>query len=290
MYEPVLLYARAFHECPSTPGEGEADLAYVYAFAEYMIFLGAEEGAYSPWRFKLIAERAPEGSAARFSACLKLLVHTARFDKDQGEAIRWSRKAKQALKALALPCGSLKQFMWESRLHRATAFVPFLEGRYAASLSELELALDLGWKVPVRSARERIVRNENIYPVLESTAKACLACNDLSRAFALTKQMVALDPWDGLARLELGNILYRLDRFEDAAEQYEWAVTLGPPGTEIAAFLAGEAYKAAGQSHEAVNMYLRSLEADPEGVSPRERLSQLAASPKYLFCSPLLDN
>jgi tetratricopeptide (TPR) repeat protein len=77
-------------------------------------------------------------------------------------------------------------------------------------------------------------------------------------------------------RLELGEILTKQGKIEEAAKVYRSATKLGPPGTDIAWFMAGQCYEVLGELEMACDCYLASLKIDPEAICAVERLTNLA--------------
>jgi tetratricopeptide (TPR) repeat protein len=279
MYEPILFYLRSFDECPNHCSAAEADLAYRYAFAESMLFVGARGQALTPRRFVAVAERAPRGSRAGFAASLYLTVHSARFERNKHAVKHWGRCAWEQFQGLGYQAGSFAALIWESRLERATAYQPFLDGDYARALEALERARDLAHRLPISNKYDRIIRDENVYPVLQSMAKTYLAASDTECALDCLRQVTALDPWDSTGYIDLGNLYFQLERLEEAAASYRMAHSLAPPGAPHAAYLAGEAYRRLGRMAEATHMHLVALEVDPAGMSPRVSLAECATLP-----------
>ena len=72
----------------------------------------------------------------------------------------------------------------------------------------------------------------------------------------------------GVRLLENGKI-------EEAQEEYLTAAELGPPGSEIALFMAGQCYQALGNNKAALRCFKRSLHYDPMGISALEALGSL---------------
>jgi tetratricopeptide (TPR) repeat protein len=274
MYEPVLYYLKDYTECPRGSSSEEAELGYRYAFAESMLLIGAHNHLRFPVRFELIAERAPACSHAVLAACLFLVVYAARYLHDVFAARKWLRRAHSTLELLAYPSDSFASLMWKSRLHRAGAYIPFLEGNFANAIEELEQAFVVGSSIGPATETERIIRDENLYPILHSTANTYVAVGKIEKALELVTRILSLDPWDSMARMAHGELLFRLGRFDEAATSYEWAVSLGPPGTAAAAYLAGEAHRARNRPSRATHMHLQALQADPNGISPRKRLAE----------------
>lgn len=279
MYEGVMCLLAEYAECKLSPSATEANLSYAFAFSEYMVFLGNPE-RYTPRRLEQIATRAPRGSRAAFAAHLKLLVHSGKANQAQDSVRSYVHSARQSLDALQGVMDSFSSTLWESRFWRAASFLPYIEADYHETFRQLGLAREFGERAVARDDRESIVRTENLVPILESTGKVAIQCGDNRFALRLARERVAIDTNDSVGYIELGNALFRLHRWEEAGEAYSLGACLGPPGTEIAWYLAGESFERAGRTTEAVDTYLASLGVDPGGVSPKSGLRRLTRRPE----------
>jgi tetratricopeptide (TPR) repeat protein len=84
---------------------------------------------------------------------------------------------------------------------------------------------------------------------------------DESRANAL-KQAADSDPRDARSRLELANLYFDAERFEDAARWYEAALSLDPKNVNASTDL-GISYYYTNQADKALAQFDRSLAIDP---------------------------
>jgi cytochrome c-type biogenesis protein CcmH/NrfG len=84
---------------------------------------------------------------------------------------------------------------------------------------------------------------------------------DESRAAAL-KQTVERDPRDVRSRIELGNVYFDAERFEDAAHWYEQALKIDPRNVSASTDL-GISYYYMNQADRALAQFDRSLAIDP---------------------------
>jgi tetratricopeptide (TPR) repeat protein len=116
-----------------------------------------------------------------------------------------------------------------------------------------------------------------MYALLESRTKEAMWLGELDLAEARARELVELTPLDAKARIELGEVLLERGQLEAAGVEYRTAARLGPPGTAIAWFMAGQCDEARGQLDLAFDAYLASTEADPLGVSAFERVAALAS-------------
>ncbi|HEV3319925.1 MAG TPA: hypothetical protein VG053_09415 [Solirubrobacteraceae bacterium] len=275
MWEALIYYLPDYADCRERPTDAEATLSYLYAFAEHMLHLGAPRGAYTPRRIERVARRAPRGSRAAFAAQSKMLIYSARFAPSADDATAWAQRARESLEGFDYSPNSYSGLMWWSRFHRAVAYVPYLRGDCEGALRHMSIAETYGRRLLPRTSDEQVLKSENLYTILESTAKTLIDAGRLVEAEAVTLRSMRYNPWDSKTSLELGNIRFRLGKHRLAAEAYEAAACIGPPGTEIAAYLAGEARMYMGERESARHLFLLSLTADHHGRSPRRRLDDL---------------
>jgi len=85
-----------------------------------------------------------------------------------------------------------------------------------------------------------------------------------------------MEPLESRYHLELGEVLIKQDKLEEAAKVYRSATRLGPPGTPVAWFMAGQCHEKMGELEVASDCYLASLKIEPEAISVLQLLSNLA--------------
>ncbi|HKC65071.1 MAG TPA: tetratricopeptide repeat protein [Pyrinomonadaceae bacterium] len=278
LYEFVLYLLRRHAKCRSGCSSSEAELGYIYAFAEYILLVGTQPEQYNTDRFEYVAQYAPQGSRAAFVSTLLLGVHAAKVERNASKSAKWLKKTRSRLDTLYQVCDyNIALRLWESRIHRAAAFIPFLEGNIDNALEELYVALSLVDSIVPTTLHENIVCAETRQTVLQTIAKTYEFNNDYESALSTLKTYVENDPLDYGAQLEIGEALFALGRYEDAAYHYQQAAILGPCGDRIGTFLAGEAYRCLGRPTDAMFMFIESLRFDPLGESPRVALRELVA-------------
>ena len=118
---------------------------------------------------------------------------------------------------------------------------------------------------------QKILADENLHP-LQSRTKEAIWLGDLDLAEQRARRMIEVDPLDPRARMEVGEVLVSKGDIVQAAEFYRSAAELGPPGTAIAWFMAGQCYESLDDPEHASDCYLATLRVDPLGISAAERL------------------
>lgn len=164
-----------------------------------------------------------------------------------------------------------------SRYYRAVSFAPQLAGDRARVREEMGIAERLAGSLEPTNERERGLKLENLHPLLESRVKEAFRLDELELAEARARELVEdVDPYDPGARIELGEVLIERGKMAEAAEVYVSAAHLGPRGTAIAWFMAGQCYEHLEDPLRACDCYLATHTADPLGISPLRRLASLA--------------
>lgn len=259
-----------------TSREGSWETRHLEAFVEYILFAGIGWFGYQPARFIEVATEAPIGSRARFTSLVVLGVHAAKYDRDAAASGNWFSKARKALEPLRDRCPiSFSNAIWESRLLRAEAFVPFLRGDLEHSIEILQKSLELSENALPESAARELTRAENSQTIRQTMSKTLCQAGRLEDALSFSRAYVDCDPCDGGGHLELGDILIRLEEYDQAVTHYTIAACLGPPGSFIGHYMAGECLDRMGKETSAAIELLCSIDVHPEGTSPRQALADV---------------
>lgn len=163
--------------------------------------------------------------------------------------------------------------MLMSRFNRVHAFHPQLRGdlpamvadmdsaeRLAATMSRDETASAGEWEVVTAACNE-------------SRIKEALVLGDFTLAEERARKAIAHIPDDPRPRMHLGQALVELGRLQEAAGSY-WAATRhGPPGNEIALYMAGQCHEAIGDLDLAAAAYQSAVDIDPLAISALEALT-----------------
>jgi predicted Zn-dependent protease len=108
--------------------------------------------------------------------------------------------------------------------------------------------------------------------LLESRTKERLVRGDLDGAERYALELIRHVPADPHPWLELGQVRIEQSNIEGAVAAYQWASLLGPAVTHISDFMLGQCLEKLGRMDEARVAYLRSLAADPLGISTARRV------------------
>jgi tetratricopeptide (TPR) repeat protein len=275
LYPAITRYAREMS--PDEIARGEAHAAVAYARANARFILNRDYGTlYHMDEFRTVATNAPIGSAARFDSLLQLIVQSARIAQDAEAVEHWSSVALAELKQMRAMLDDFTYGLLTSRYYRAAGFAPQLRGDRAELIREMDLAQEYAEGLSRDTEEHRILADENLYPLLQSRNKEALWLGELDLAESRARRVVEIDPLDPRAHIELGEILILKDSFEEASSAYGRAAELGPPGTAVAWYMAGQCYEKLSRLEHACDCYLSALRVDPLGISAVERLVEVS--------------
>ncbi|MEI2578572.1 tetratricopeptide repeat protein [Scytonema sp. PRP1] len=226
--------------------------------------------------FEIIANNAPHGSRVRLSAALQLVVQYAKTFRNLASAEFWRSIAAKEIQDIKPYIDDFGYRLLMSVYYRAVVFVPLLHGDKDKVIEEMDLCEFYAKNLSCKNEVQEIVANENRNIVLESRTKEALWLGDIDLAEERARQLTQMDTLDPRYRLELGEILIKQRKIEEAAKVYASATRLGPPGTAIAWFMRGQCHESLGEMEIACDCYLASLHIDPEAISAVERLTNLA--------------
>lgn len=224
----------------------------------------------------VIAENAPQGSLPKVCAALQLLVLSAYEFKDVETAELWRSFLEKELPFALSSLNPLSGNLLLSNYYRAAAFLPQLMNDKEQLVEEMNLCQAHSESLTGTTFEQQFLCHENQNVILESRAKEALWLKDLDLAEERTCQLIERSKLEPRYNLELGEILLKKGQVEDSLKLYLRAARLGPPGTAIAWFMAGQCYQSIGEYELAYDAYSFSLERDPLAISPVRRLGQIA--------------
>ncbi|MEH2276481.1 MAG: tetratricopeptide repeat protein [Nostoc sp.] len=225
---------------------------------------------------EIIATNAPSSSLIRAQASILLLVRYATTFRDLPSAEHWRAIATQEIQDIKPLLNDFQYNLLMSIYYRAVTFVPLLHRDKEKVIQEMELCEFYGKSLICENEIQQIVANENMNILTESRVKEALWLGDLDLAQERARRLIAMEPLDSRYRLELGELLIKVSKIEEAAKIYASATRLGPPGTAVAWFMKGQCYEALGEIEIASDSYLTALQIDSEAISAVERLAKLA--------------
>lgn len=255
--------------------EDMARLAYARASASFL--LHKDYGTpYSRDEFQIIADCAPRGTIVRTNAALQMVVQTAKDLRDPEVLEYWAIRAREAISEARPSLDEFCHSLLMSRFYRAASFLPQLRNNRQQVVAEMDLCQSYAEALDSRTEVERILAAENLHPLLESRTKEAIWLGDLELAEQRARRLTEVEPWDPKPWLELGEVLINRNKVGEAGNAYRTAARLGPPGTAIAWFMAGQCHEALDELDLAAGAYLAALKIDPEAITAAERLRAVA--------------
>jgi tetratricopeptide (TPR) repeat protein len=223
-----------------------------------------------------IAYNAPAGHITKVLAGLQILVQLARTLKDLKGAEYWREFVTKELDATLSSLDDFTAKLLMSIYYRSCVLVPLLKKEKEKVVAEMDLCQSYAESLIAENHEQEIVAYENRSNIQESRTKEALWLPDLDLAEERARQLVERNILDPRYRLELGEVLLKRKKIEEAAQVYRSATRLGPPGTAIAWFMAGQCYQSLGDLQLAYDCYLACVHFDPLAISAVKRLGQIA--------------
>ncbi len=225
---------------------------------------------------QVIAENAPQDSTVRISAALQLLALSAYVFKDLERAQLWRSFLDREMPLVFPALDPFSAELLLSMYYRAAAFVPQLRGDRAKLIEEMDRCQAHSESLSGTTVEEQYICQENENVILESRAKEALWLNKIDLAEERTRKLVKRLPTEPRYHLELGELLLKQGRVDEALKSYLGAARLGPPGTAVAWFMSAQCYQALGDLELAFDCHLASIHCDPLALSPVKRIKEIA--------------
>ena len=277
MYPAVLNYGAKVDTRDSLHSETQAQIAFEIAHARYVLWQDPERPAPVDAFARLVAQ-SPAAGTAQLHALHQLCVHHSKHAANLTPLKSWLARCESALEAGRGTLSDAAYAQLRSRYHRVAAGAPQLALDLNGAGKEMDLAELWADRMPATTPAERIVRQEMLYPVLESRTQEARACGDADLALQRAEALVALVPLDARARLHLGELRLEQGDTLGAMHAYRWATRLAPPGEEIAWFMLGQCHELNGERDAAFDAYVQAMRLDPGAVTAAERIDALARS------------
>ncbi len=231
---------------------------------------------YSIKELETIAQNAPVGSMVRMGAGLELIVESARIWKDLKGAEFWRSIVDREMQAILPSLDAFSEGLLMSVYYRGASFVPLLKKDKAQVVAEMDLCQAIAEGLNGETPEQQYIAHENQNIIMESRTKEALWLKDLDLAEERARKLIERGILEPRYRLELGEILIQRGKVEEAAQTYRSATRLGPPGTSVAWFMAGQCHQSLGELELAYDCYLACLQCDPLAISAVKRLGQIA--------------
>jgi tetratricopeptide (TPR) repeat protein len=225
---------------------------------------------------ELVANNAPSGSRIKVNAALQLVVEYTKYFGDIQSGEFWREVASKEIQLLKPSLNDFEYNVLMSNYYRSVSFIPFVHKDKEKVIEEMNLCEFHGRNIVCENHIQEVVAREVLCLLTESRSKEAIWLGDLDLAEERVRLIVELEPLETRYHLELAEILLKKGKIEDAANVYHSATKLGPPGTPVAWFMAGQCHEQLGELEVAGNCYLTSLQIDPQAISVMERLFNLA--------------
>ncbi|MBE9208648.1 tetratricopeptide repeat protein [Nostoc sp. LEGE 06077] len=223
-----------------------------------------------------IATHAPSGSKVKINAGLQMVVEYAKTFGDLAAAEFWREVVTKDIQELKPSLNDFEFNLLMSMYYRSVSFVPFLRRDKQKVVEEMDLCESHARSLNPENELQQIVARENLSLCMESRSKESIWLKDLALAEERVRLIVQLEPLEPRYHLELAEVLTKQGKLEEAAKVYRSATRLGPPGTPVAWFMAGQCHEKIGELELASDCYLASLQIEPEAISVVKHLSNIA--------------
>jgi tetratricopeptide (TPR) repeat protein len=274
-HQAVLEYVSPISEVEMASNLDNASLALLRDSSDLM-FKVDHRLSYDCQELERIAKNATAGSVVKFSALMDLLVESAKTFKDVKAAEFWRSTVEQEIETFFPSLDAFTTGLLMSIYYRGAVFVPLLKKDKEKVIAEMDLCQAYAESLLPENEEQKIVAYENLNIIGESRTKEAIWLGDLDLAEERARKLIERDILASRYRLELGEVLLKQGRVEEAGHAYLSATRLGPPGTPEAWFMAGQCYQSLGELELAYDCYLACLQSDPSSISAVKRLSQIA--------------
>jgi len=248
----------------------EANRRYMRGMSMITLFRDGETTVADLSELEIVEALATPGTWAHIEATYLLAQFHLKDLGDKDTFVRYLDVHKRSIDAADLDDHRLHKVL--SRYHRVRAFLPHFNRDMAAMTAEMDLAehhCDLMRRDDLNTAAEWCMLRSAL---LESRTKERLFCGDLDGAERYALELIDHVPADPHPWMELGQVRIEQSNLEGAVEAYQWASLLGPAVIHISEFMLGQCLENLRRPDEARAAYLRSLAADPLGISTAKRL------------------
>jgi hypothetical protein len=274
-HQAILEYVPLMSAVEIAGNSDSATLAFLRAMSDLMLHMDRNL-PYSLKDLETIAQNAPVGNIVRISAGLQILVDLAKTWKNLEGAEFWRSFVEREIKATVASLDAFGEGLIMSIFYRGAVFVPLLKKNKTQVVAEMDLCQAYAENLRGETQNQQFISYENQSVIMESRTKEALWLQDLDLAEERARKLVERDVLDPRYRLELGEVLLKRGKVEEAVQAYRSATRLGPPGTAVAWFMMGQCYQSWGELELAYDCYLASLDCDPLAISPVKRLGQIA--------------
>ena len=224
---------------------------------------------------------APETLRMKFSLALNSTV-LAGQRKLADQVIHWREVTHGFMELIeeSVNFNDFEKNLLKSRYYRAVSYAPFVTGDRKMLAEDQVLCEEHALKAQATTERQSILKRENMFPMLESSARILSFLGEYKRAREYMERIVnEVDPYDSKAWLQVGEYREKGNEHAEALQAYLRSAELGCPLGRLAWFKAGRAAEKVGKKDLARYCYFESLKKWPTGKTPYLRISALREIP-----------
>jgi Tfp pilus assembly protein PilF len=222
-------------------------------------------------------DNSEESLRMRFSLALNAVVYAGQR-KEIALCETWTAIASGLINEIQ-ESGRFSDFeksLLTSRYYRGVSYLPFVRKQLDVLASDSALCEQFALQAKPQTAKEEILYQENLFPMLESTARIASFLGRNDDAFERMKKIVTdVDPEDSKAWLQVGEYQQKRGDINSAHISYLTAASKACPLGRVAWYKAGYTAELLEKDDFAEHCYLQSLSHWPTGKSPLLRLAVL---------------
>ncbi|VEG92529.1 tetratricopeptide repeat protein [Legionella spiritensis] len=194
------------------------------------------------------------------------IVNFYRHQQDKSISKTIHHLSDALLKLLApLDANNFMNILYSSVAYRGLA-MDFEYGT-AVRFSFLNKAEQLARTIHCKTTVEQIIAKDNLFTCIQSLSKWYLQQQDSSKAEEYLTELISIDPFDATGFSELGFFYFNLNRIEAAADCFEKAMQLGPPGSGMNAYYYAKCLEQLGDEYHSIKYLYEATKLDTCGVS-----------------------
>jgi tetratricopeptide (TPR) repeat protein len=252
-----------------------AGMAFLRAWAGYLLQDGGLASEYDPKEFERVASAAPAG-LWKIASCYSLVRTSVKEKADLLATEHWQALHEKAIREVGSALDRQDYLLAVSRFHRVGAFIPQMRRDAAETVRQMDLAEDYARQADFGEGIQRDYAEEIIQPVRQSRIKEAIWLGDLDTALARALAYRDVCRLDVYGWMFCGDVYLRRDDAENALCAYQEAVRLAPPCAGLLHFMVASRFEKLGEMGSALDHYLASLRSDHLAISSAEGALRLA--------------
>jgi hypothetical protein len=196
---------------------------------------------------------------------LRLIVTSYRFSRDKNAQKYAKEIAPIFLKKLNDLPENFNNLLYKSISYRGVAMIESLSVNEKTQL--LIQSEELARNLSPNNQLEKIVRDENLYTLLQTLTKWYCKLNKIKNAKLCLDEMIKLDPFDSTAYSEMGLFLLEQNKHSDAAFFFKSASNLGPPSVGMNLYFYAKCLEKVKGNSVIPSLLHKALTIDPDSIS-----------------------